>query len=346
MNIRQSYVNAKVLLLSASVLFLTGCELPWSKTEKVSSPAPKDGVKNSASGQKHSSGPKVVEFKDGSVMTMGDIDAEIGVALASSPYMKNFDVSQITPDMKEVFFKDALNRKLVEFWAAENNIENDPNFQDELRQNYKMLVQMKKGEWFSNKIRNSISDSISEKDVKKRYDQEKPRYIKSAGGVRTLGVKFMSQNDAKEFYEGISPEVLASAKDFEAYAKTALNGSFRDFGRISEESRRGAHKALVDEAMSRKSFPSAEIVKVGDDEFWVAMFEGQQDSIFFTFDEVKDQIRGMLEGEKFAERIESEVKALEKSFVKNIDRSVFKVSGNASPASMNDIFDLADAEAE
>lgn len=341
MNIKRSFSSAKVFALATSILVLSGCmNISWfgrgKENEKdggsVLAPASiKKSTKKAPA--KASQGPKIIEFKDGSSMTMGDIDDEIIAALSANPYTKTLTISQITPDMKELFFKDVMNRKLVDLWAEENNVEQDAQFQADLAQTYKMLTQVKKGEWFSNQIKTKISSMISDKDVKKTYDQNKSRYVKTAGGVRVAAVKFATSDDAKTFLDSANPGATTTVKDFELLAKTALNGTFKDFGRISEESPRGAHKALLDEAMSRKTFPSIEIVKVGDDEFWVSMFESEKESVYFTFDEVKDQIRAMAENEKFAELIEAEIKNLEKKFVKTIDRTVFK--NNAEAVDLN-----------
>jgi hypothetical protein len=327
MTIKRFSISVKAVVASTFLLVLTGCTNWFSTGKKTSSSnlATKDVVKTS-------SGPKIVEFSDGSSMSMTDIDAEIAKILSANPYTKAMKPSDITPDMKELFFRDVMNRKLIELWAEENKIDSNDQFKDEVNQTFQLLVQAKKGEWFSNELRTKISDMVSDKDVKKAYDQNQSRYVKTAGGVKTSAVRFANKDEAKAFLDSIDVTKVASAKDFEEVARNATGGMFRDFGRISDSSPRGASRALVDEATSRRSFPSIELVKVGEDEYWVALFEDNKESVFFSFDEVKDQIRTMAENEKFAALAETEIKNLEKRFVKTIDNSVFKSAATPDTA--------------
>lgn len=325
MNWRKALISLQVALFSCVLILISGCS-SWFGGGKTDSPAASApaGKKSVAK----PSGPKVVEFKDGSSLTMGEIDFEIEKVLAANPYTKAMSASQLPPDMKEMFFKEMLSRKVVEMWADDNKVSDSEAFKEDLEQTIKLLVQAKKGEWFSNQVKAKAEKSVSDSDVQAAYDKNKSRYVKATGGVRVAAVRFASRDTAKEFFDSLDTSI-SKVQDFEEASKNAPEGKFRDFGRISEESPKGASKVLVDEAMSRRSFPSIEMVKSGDDEYWVAFFEDSKDAVHFGFDEVSSQIRSMIENEKFAEMIESEVKAIESKYVKTINSSVFRSAGGA-----------------
>lgn len=326
-------VSGKVFSLAVFSVFLsgwTGCDSWFGK--KKSQETKSDALSKGASPKQVApSGPKVIEFSDGSSMTMSEIDAEIANVLSANPYTRAMNISQLTPDMKELFFNDMKNRRMVEMWAKDNKVGDSEAFKADLKKTYDLLVQAKYGEWFSNQVKTKAGKTISDRDIEKTYEKNKRRYIKSSGGVKTSAVKFEAREEAKAFFESLNGASVSTLADFEA-ASRSTNGQFKDFGRISDESPRGALSVIVDEAMSRKSFPSIEMVKSSDVEYWVCLFEDSKEAVYFEFNEVKNQIRDMLENEKFNEMLEGEIKALESKYVKSVDTSVFK---SATPNDAN-----------
>lgn len=330
MNNKKFKISGQVFSLALLTLFLTGCTSWFGKKKTDDAQNQSSSVETTSSGKVVASGPKVIEFSDGTSLTMPEIDAEIANVLSANPYTRAMNISQLTPDMKELFFNDMKNRRMVEMWAKDNKIGESEAFKIDLKKTYDLLVQAKYGEWFSNQVKSKAGRNISDREIEKTYEKNKRRYVKSTGGVKTSAVKFESHDDAKAFYESLNIAVISNLQDFEAASKSAVGGQFKDFGRISEDSPRGALSVIVDEAMSRKSFPSIEMVKASDVEYWVCFFEDSKDAVYFEFNEVKNQIRDMLENEKFNEMLESEIKALESKYVKSVDSSVFKAAGDMS----------------
>ncbi len=326
-NNRKFRVSSQVFSLALFALCLTGCS-SWFGKKKSEEAENQSSTTSAQNGKVAASGPKVIEFSDGTALTMPEIDAEIANVLSANPYTRAMNISQLTPDMKELFFNDMKNRRMVEMWAKDNKVGESEAFKLDLKKTYDLLVQAKYGEWFSNQVKSKAGKNISDREIEKTYEKNKRRYVKSTGGVKTSAVKFESHDDAKAFYDSLNISVISSLQDFEAASKSAVGGQFRDFGRISEDSPRGALSVIVDEAMSRKSFPSIEMVKASDVEYWVCFFEDSKDAVYFEFNEVKNQIRDMLENEKFNEMLEYEIKSLESKYIKNVDTSVFKAAGD------------------
>lgn len=328
MNWRKGLIGLQVVFVSSVLLVISGCT-SWFGGGDSGAPSKPSAATSKSESKPKKSGPTVVEFKDGSSMTLGEVDYEVEKVLAANPYTKAVSASQLPMEMKEMFFKELMNRKLVEIWADKNNVTENPEFKVDVENTIKMIIQAKKGEWFSNQVKAKAEKLVSDKDVEAAYEKNKGRYMKATGGVRTAAVRFANKDEAKEFFDSIDASVTKVA-DFEEASKNAPSGKYRDFGRISEESPKGASKVLVDEALSRRSFPSIEMVKSGDDEYWVAFFEDVKEAVFFSFEEVSSQVRSMLENEKFGEMLESEVKALEEKYVKKVDTSVFKASSDTA----------------
>ena len=330
MNSKKLIVVSRMALLSVSLLALAGCYNPFKKSQ-TSEEVPTtlfDPVEQEKEDLR-ARGPVIVEFSNGSRMRMGDVDYEIENVLAANPYTKNMSASQITPDMKEMFFRDVLHRKLVDLWARENKVEDDAVFKADLRQTLRLVEQAKRAEFFANKVRRSLGETIFDRDLKASFDKNRESYIKTPGGVQTIGVRFSLHDDARAFADSIDVVNVNNVTMFDQFAKDA-GFTPKSFGRISNQAPRGANQAIVDVALSRKTFPSIEIVTVGEDEFWVVLFESRQETIYYNFDEVKEQLRAMAENEQFATRIESELKLLQDKYVKNLDLSAFKTDTPSS----------------
>ena len=163
---------------------------------------------------------------------------------------------------------------------------------------------------------------MSDGEVRSDYDANKEQYIKVAGGTQVKGTKFTDKAAADSFYDDVTKNV----NEFETLAKANDKGEFQDFGLVSEDPRTLIHStvpaAVREAALAVKKDPSVEKVTEGD-QFWVIHVSDKKETQHFAFDEIKEQLQTKVRSKKFADELESRLKALRDEFTIDINNTYF-----------------------
>ena len=226
--------------------------------------------------------------------------------LQASPYTKNMDPSTFPAEAKSKFLKDWVNFLLIkDIWGKERNIENDANFKKRFEESVEALKDSLIIEAYVQELKKKVS--VSDEEVGVEYHSHKDRYVKSLGGAHFVVSQHADASSAQDLQQQAGR--INKADDFADVARksgadrvldlgfvdsrgTAMDG---DIAKLPTEVRRiifGRHKdACLHIAAAGKHF----IVFAAD----------RKDSEFFELDEIRPQLKMMLEETKQKEALEA-----------------------------------------
>lgn len=183
------------------------------------------------------------------------------------------------------------DRAVLRRFIVEEGISKQADYKEELERMIKSVTDMLNVKYFNKKYVANVSD----RDVRDFYEKNKttmPELLISRGGVQAAGVKFANEADAKAFVA----KLKAVKNDLVAAAKEA-GANVEDFQLVNNQSV-GIAPALREKVLAMKSFPSVELVKVGDDAFWVVKATSKEDTVYREYEQVKDNLKRFLEDSK------------------------------------------------
>jgi len=231
-------------------------------------------------------------------------------------------VAQMIPLMGgEEVLKDRIvqalaEQKLMKRWAMDANLAQNAQFQSDRERMIDQIDYLLFDKYFKTNFKASVSDA----EVKRFYEENKdkmPELLVSRGGVRAKGIKFESQEKAQEFLA----KVNAAQQDLDKAAQEAgIAKDVQDFHVVNNQSV-GLAPALRDKIMEIKKFPSVEVVKVDDKAFWVVKAMSKEETVYRKYDEIKDQIRGYLEGQKQEQMVSQEKDKLRKKYTLKVEKT-------------------------
>ncbi|MBT4595246.1 peptidyl-prolyl cis-trans isomerase [bacterium] len=307
----------------AGALLLTGCDF-GSVKNKVSSLFG-GGVAKSES-KKFDDATVVAKVLGKPYVTKEAFDKKLGMMLASSPYTKDIDPGTIPAEAKRKFLEDWLNFAVIkEVWGGENKVENSKEFKETYAERLEAVKDSVVVDMFVKDVRAGIT--VSDSDIKGEFEKNKGRYVKVMGGTKVAGVSFKDNGKAKDFLS--SAKGTKDADKFEDITKD-VDGTFKDFGRVGEE-QEGAPQdipASVRKAALSSKSTRVELVKDGDVS-WVLHLSDKKDSVYFELDEIRPQVKAMIEEAKYKEVLELKVTELKKRANIEVNEAFF--AGSQQP---------------
>lgn len=290
-------------LLICSIVFLPSCD--WLK-DKV-------GLKKTTtSAIAANDTTEVIATIDGKpLMTSGEFEKQFKNFIEKHPYGAMFAQME---GVDRKIFDGLVGQKIMTRWIEEQGI----NDSDEYKEYLEQLVQMLNARFFQMKHPVSVSDS----DIRAFYDQNKdnmPEAVLSRGGVNATGVQFAKEADAKAFLE----KAKGKGATLDKVAKEAGFGDkFRDFKLVNAASI-GIDNVLRDKIVALKKFPSLEIFKSNDGNFWIVYASGKEEQKYRPYDELKPAIEQRLSAQKQEQAIEKAMDQLKKDYKVEIKEDYF-----------------------
>jgi peptidyl-prolyl cis-trans isomerase C len=325
--------KASRLLLKTSFFVLTlavaaGCDFFGKKAPSASSTAnaQQDGV--------------VLCSIDGEpVLKEAEFLNNLNQMLQANPYFRGATIDALPKELQRKFFDQLVTQAIIEKHATKSGIQNDPEFIKSFAEAEKVIKRSLMVQLFEKKIYDKIT--VSENDIQKYYNENRERFVKVPGGVKTVGARFENEAAADLFLT----KVKAQQSNFEKLAKADKNAKFRDFGLVSKE-QKGMQFDIVpgpvkEAVLAFRNTPHVEKVKAGK-EFWVVYATNKQDAEIFPLDEVKQHIDGMLKNNSFRDVYEKEVQHIKGSLKLDVNEDYFK---QATPSNNTQDDSLEDAVA-
>lgn len=251
----------------------------------------------------------------------GIFNRNLNQMLQSSPYFRGATADALPSQIKRRFFDELIKQELIVSDADSKQVEKDAEFRKAYAEMKDLLKRSLKIQMFEKGIFENIK--VSDSDIKKHFEESKEHYVKVAGGVLAVGVKFDKEDQAQAFLNSVKNK----ADDFEKLGKDSKAGKFKDFGRVGKENKGfGAETvpAPIKEAvLAAKDMPFIGLVKSGK-EFWVVKASDKKDAVYFELDEIKQQLEGMIKNNKFKEVLDEKIKTLKENHKIDVNEDFFK----------------------
>ncbi len=290
--------HAKQLCLSlllVPMLFLPGCWPGEGAKEKRSAGGDAVAVDKSVD----DGSPVLLKIGGRPVITLKSIDEEFDRLLEESPNLKQ--VLPFMPDAKMNFFQGMVSQEVVDEYVRRNDLDRSPEYQNELDKTLGQVKRMLNTKYFTE--RHPVDVSASE--IRKFYDENKdkiPDLMESQGGVKSEGVSFKNEDDAKAFLA----KVKESKGSLEKVATDAgYADDYHDFKLVNAQSLQ-MDPALKTKITQLNRFPTTELIKA-DDSWWVVKAESKTEPTYVAFEQVKPNLEEYLKKQKQMEIFEKTI---------------------------------------
>jgi len=216
-----------------------------------------------------------------------------------------------------------ISQAVVDQYIVEQKIDSSAEYQSELADIIKNMKRILNAKFFSQKFNVTVSDA----EISKFYEANKnaiPDLIISQGGVVASGMQFDNEISAKEFMI----QVKNAQNDLKKAAQeTGVSNAVKDFKMVNSQSI-GIDPALRDKIVAIKTAPSVEMITVNGT-VWVISATSKETAKYRPLEQVKDGIKQLLENNKRAELVESEIAKLRDTYNVSINEEYFKSDASA-----------------
>lgn len=318
--------NGAALFAVSALLLLPSCGLvDWVK-EKFGKSS--DSSSMSAFGKAAApaaDGSPVVATIDGKpLITKGMLDAEKKKLLDANPQLQAMIAMMDEKQLDRNLADGMMSREVIRKYVADNNVENS----DKYKKDFEMVINQVRDALNTRYFMESLDVKVSENEIKSFYDQNKemiPNLLVSKGGVESVAVAFKDKAQADEF----ATKVRGAKNDLNRVAKEAgLAAKVKDFKLVNDQSI-GIEPELRDQIVQVKNVPSVSTFKAGN-EYWVVAANKKENPQYRALDQVKDELRQMLEKDKTMKRFEEEVARLRNEYRIELNQEFF--AGNVDNA--------------
>ncbi len=296
--------KASCALLLSSLVFLPSCEwlkdkLGLTKTEMAASSDTVTGDGN------------VLATMNGKpLVTVQEFETQFKNLIENHPY--GAMLAQM-PGIDRQILDGLVGQKVITKYIEDKGINKTPEY----KQRQDQLTQGLNVEFFQMEYKPKVTEAEMREFYAKNKDRM-PEAIISRGGVNTAGVSFTKEADAKAFLD----KVKGNGASLEKVAKESnLGDKFRDFKMVNESSPIDA--MLREKIVALKKFPSVELVKGGDNNFYVIYASSKEEPKTRSYDEMKRSVEQNLLVEKTQEAVAKAYDQLKKDYNVTIDESYF-----------------------
>lgn len=306
-----SSILIKGSLFSVSLLVLSGCN--WNPFSKKSADAEVSAA---------ATGDSVVlcSINGKPVIKESDFINNLNQMIQANQYFRGATAESLPKELQRKFFEQLVTQALIEAHANENGIEKHPAFIKAYQEADKQLKSALKVQVVEKEIYDGIS--VNDDEINKYYNENKERFVKVPGGTLAAGIRFETDAAADAFLA----KARTNIANFETLAKAEKDGKFRDFGRVSKESR-GMQFEIVpgpikDAVLAAPKAPHVEKVKAGKD-IWVIKSWDKKNTELFELAEVKPHIDGMLKSNKFKDVLDARLKDIRSKMNVSVNEGFF-----------------------
>lgn len=316
---RNTRYGAGYVLVVSVLLLLPGCRfVDWMK-EKFggSSPAPTTQVAVADVALSTDGSAVLVTMKGQPIITEKMLDAEKQRLMASNPQLQAMIAMMDEKQLNRNLVDGMASREIIRKYVADNKLDSSEKY----KKDFEMVLGQVKDALNTRYFMDAFPVAVADNEIKKYYEENKdaiPNLLISRGGVEAMAISFADQKAANDFMA----KARAVKNDISRVAKEAgLADKVQDFKLVNEHSL-GIDPELRDKIIALKSVPSLQTFKVGN-EFWVVAANKKEQSKYRALDQVKDDLKQMLEKEKTMKKFETEVARLKGEYDIKINEDFF-----------------------
>ncbi len=324
MNVRSELKkNGIILLMVGSLVLLPSCAfIDWIKEKFGGTPSTPDITQAENMAQRAATsatdGSMVLATMEGKpLITKGMLETEKKKLLEANPQLEAMISLMDEKQLDRNLVEGMMSREAVRKYIVDNKI----NSSDKYKSDFEKVISQVHDALNTRYFMESLSISVTDGEVKKFYEENKeliPNLLISRGGTESKGISFTTDAQAKEFAE----KVRANKNDLSRTAKEAnLTAKVKDFKLVNDQSI-GIEPALRDKIAEIKTTPSVHTYTIGK-EHWVVAASKIDKPQYRELDQVKDEIRQLLEKDKTMRRLEEEVARLRNQYHIELNEEFF-----------------------
>lgn len=318
MNIQKKHLAKSVLFGVVTLAFLPGCDL--FKSEDKQTHESQDVSVGSD---------QVLLSIDGKpVLTVPEYEEQLDMARQSNQQVDM--LLQMMPNAEKDFvFKGISTGKLMKAWAENKGIDQTHDFKKQRKQLHDAMDLQLYMKHFDEAHPVKVSDS----DVKKFYEEKKdaiPGLMTSPGGVHMYYVRFDSKDKAEDFLKKAE-----DAKDFKEFKKEAEEKKLSVANDVVNQ--KSQYSDAIKHALEGvKKFPSAHMVKVGSNSYWVLYATEKTEAAYRDLKDpaVQQGLKKMIADEQKEKQLESLMEQLKKEMNVVENHQYFEDKENQKRAAM------------
>lgn len=317
-------------LLVGSLMILPSCGLfDWVK-EKFGGTAPEsmtsDTTETAMAIVVQDGSPILATINGKPLITKNMLETEKKKLFEANPQLQAMVALMDEKQLDRNLIDGMTSREIIRKYVADQKISGTDKYKKDLDMIVKQMTDALNTRYFME----SFSVAVNNDEVKKFYEANKetiPNLLVSRGGIETVGLPFGDEAQAKEF----AIKVRTNKNDMLRTAREAGAASrVKDFRLVNDQSI-GIEPALRDNVMAIKATPSVHTFKVGK-EYWVIAASKIEKPQYRELDQVKDEIRQLLEKEKTMQRFEQEVVRLRGEYQIELNEDFFKGAADNAQA--------------
>jgi len=269
--------------------------------------------KDDAAGKVAGDDTVLVTIQKNPVVTMSKLKKNWEQLAQANPYLKGMSFDVAPEDFLCKYLDQLSMQETIVKYQLEQGADKKAEFNKNYEDTCKLLKESLLVQDYEKKLYDEIAIDKTEKE--KYFNDNKERFIKSQGGVSTVGASFKTDAEATAFLA----KVKGNEAKFEDLAKADKGATFKNFGLVGKEAARGAYpfdvvpKPVKETAMGMKNLPGVEKVKA-DKAFWVVACLEKKDIEYAKLADVEPQIEGMLKNNKFRDVLDKNIKELRTKF--------------------------------
>lgn len=239
-------------------------------------------------------------------------------------------ILQMLPNAeREHIFKVFETGQVLKKWAEQEGVTSTPEFKKQQKMMYDAMDLQLCTMAFYDKNPLQISDS----DVKEFYTTKKdsiPGLKIAEGGVTVAHARFDSKAAADKFLEKVK-EVKDIAKFKTAAEAEQLAVSDAIINEKSPQS-----DSLKSAVLAIKHFPKVEVVKIGDNAFWVVFASEKSEAQYHDLKnpQVQEGLKSMMSNERRQKQLEDGVEKMKKDMNVQVNDEYFENKENQKRAAM------------
>gem|GEM_PF-4260059 len=253
---------------------------------------------------------------DEPLVTLSDVDQYKKQMINENPqleeYIKMISADEINRSIGELL----LQQDLVDLYIKESKIAEKTEYQNDLDVAIKMATTTVNNKYFTQEIAERVSPT--EKELRVFYDTHKktiPGIQKERGGIKTIGVSFDSEGEARAFLKKVNTKDLsqiATKEDLE----------LKDFGLVSK-SNMNVDENIRNAALAMTKFPQTVTVTDMDGTAWVIQGVSKKEDTFYSYEEVKDLVKDRALQYQIAEKISDKLNDLKVEYNVTVNEEFF-----------------------
>lgn len=314
--------NGTTLLIAGSLLLLPSCGLvDWVKEKFGGASACEDaGMADVVAGPVAAAAdgsPVLASIEGKPLITKNMLDTEKKKLLESNPQLQAMMALMDEKQLDRNLIDGMTSREIIRKYVHDNKI----NDSDKYKKDFDLVISQVRDALNTRYFMDTFSVLVNDGEIKKFYEENKesiPNLLISRGGIESVAISFNNEQAARDF----ATKARAAKNDITRVAKEAgLADKVKDFKLVNDQSL-GMDPELRDKIMEIKSTPSLNTFKIGK-EYWIVAANKKEEPKYRALDQVKDELRQLIEKDKSMKRFEEEVARLKDEYRIQIDESFF-----------------------